>query len=147
MVIDVWPPGRRRDRWSRLTNPDKVLYPSTGTTKADVFRYYTTIAEAMVPHIAAGRQPVSAGRTASRRRRLLRKELAKSAPAWIAPRSPGAQIGETTYPIIDDSIGLAWIAQQAAWKSMCRNGFFDAKGRPGRPTAWCSTSIRVRASP
>ncbi len=35
-----------------LTNADKVLYPSTGTTKADVFSYYTTIADVMLPHIA-----------------------------------------------------------------------------------------------
>ena len=35
-----------------LTNADKVLYPATGTTKADVFDYYTAIAPAMVPHIA-----------------------------------------------------------------------------------------------
>ena len=35
-----------------LTNPDKVLYPATGTTKAEVFDYYVNIAEAMIPHIA-----------------------------------------------------------------------------------------------
>ena len=30
------------DRYGRvkLTNPDKVLYPATGTTKAQVFDYY-----------------------------------------------------------------------------------------------------------
>ena len=36
----------------KLTNPDKVLYPATGTTKAEVFDYYVNIAEAMIPHIA-----------------------------------------------------------------------------------------------
>jgi DNA ligase-1 len=36
----------------RLTNPDKVLYPSTGTTKAEVFDYYVAIADVMLPHIA-----------------------------------------------------------------------------------------------
>ena len=40
----------------RLTNPDKVLYPATGTakavTKAEVFDYYIGIAEVMIPHIA-----------------------------------------------------------------------------------------------
>ena len=36
----------------RLTNPDKVLYPATGTTKAEVFDYYLSIAEVMLPHIA-----------------------------------------------------------------------------------------------
>ena len=36
----------------KLTNPDKVLYPATGTTKAEVFDYYVNIAEVMIPHIA-----------------------------------------------------------------------------------------------
>ena len=29
----------------KLTNADKVLYPATGTTKADIFDYYTGIAK------------------------------------------------------------------------------------------------------
>jgi DNA primase len=36
----------------RLTNHDKVLYPATGTTKAEVFDYYVAIADVMLPHIA-----------------------------------------------------------------------------------------------
>ena len=31
----------------RLTNLDKVLYPASGTTKADVIDYYSRIAPAM----------------------------------------------------------------------------------------------------
>ena len=44
----------------KLTNADKVLYPATGTTKVDVFDYYTRITEVMLPHIA--------GRPATRKR-------------------------------------------------------------------------------
>ena len=35
-----------------LSNLDKVLYPETGTTKAEVIDYYARIAPAMVPHLA-----------------------------------------------------------------------------------------------
>ena len=35
----------------RLTNPDRVLYPATGTTKADVIAYYAAVANVMVPHL------------------------------------------------------------------------------------------------
>ena len=59
MVIDVWPPGATDGPLVRLTNPDKVLYPETGTPKSEVFRYYTAIAEVMLPHIS--------GRPATRR--------------------------------------------------------------------------------
>ena len=36
----------------KLTNAEKVLYPATGTTKADVFDYYVAVSDVMVPHIA-----------------------------------------------------------------------------------------------
>ena len=67
----------------RLTNADKVLYPATGTTKAEVFAYYTGIADYMVQHIA--------GRPATRKRwpngvdesSFFEKQLAASAPDWL----------------------------------------------------------------
>ena len=67
----------------KLTNPDKVLYPATGTTKAEVFDYYVDVAEAMIPHIA--------GRAVTRKRwpngvdepAFFEKQLASSAPDWL----------------------------------------------------------------
>jgi DNA ligase D-like protein (predicted ligase)/DNA ligase D-like protein (predicted polymerase)/DNA ligase D-like protein (predicted 3'-phosphoesterase) len=104
------------DRYGRvkLTNPDKVLYPATGTTKAEVFDYYIDIAEAMLPHIA--------GRPATRKRwpngvdeaSFFEKQLASSAPDWLERASITHRSGTTTYPIIDTVEGLAWIGQQAA---------------------------------
>src|ERR1700742_1954222 len=98
----------------KLTNPDKVLYPVTGTTKSDVFDYYTAIAQVMVPHIA--------GRAATRKRwpngveesSFFEKQLASSAPDWLPRASVTHRSGTTTYPIIDSLDGLAGIGQQAA---------------------------------
>ncbi|MGV0793690.1 ATP-dependent DNA ligase [Mycolicibacterium sp. XJ1819] len=98
----------------RLTNPDKVLYPATGTTKAEVFDYYINVAEAMLPHIA--------GRPVTRKRwpngvhesSFFEKQLASSAPDWLDRGTIVHRSGTTTYPIIDTVEGLAWIAQQAA---------------------------------
>ncbi len=98
----------------KLTNAEKVLYPATGTTKSDIFDYYTRIAEVMIPHIA--------GRPATRKRwpngvdeeSFFEKQLAASAPDWLPRASVTHRSGTTTYPIIDSVDGLAWIAQQAA---------------------------------
>jgi bifunctional non-homologous end joining protein LigD len=98
----------------KLTNPDKVLYPATGTTKAEVFDYYISIAEVMLPHIA--------GRPATRKRwpngvdeaSFFEKQLASSAPDWLHRASITHRSGTTTYPIIDTVEAVAWIAQQAA---------------------------------
>ena len=127
----MWPPGATTGPLVTLTNPDKVLYPATGTTKADVFRYYTTIAEVMVPHIA--------GRPATRKRwpngvdatAFFEKELAKSAPAWLHRGTLAHKSGDTVYPVIDDSTGLAWIAQQAALEVHVPQWRFGPDGRPG----------------
>jgi bifunctional non-homologous end joining protein LigD len=36
----------------RLSNPDKVLYPEQGTTKADLAKHYVGVADWMLPHVA-----------------------------------------------------------------------------------------------
>src|SRR5579875_3086933 len=114
----AWPPGSTPGPQVKLTNADKVLYPPAGrrkaVTKADVFEYYTSIAEVMVPHIA--------GRAATRKRwpngvaepSFFEKQLASSAPDWLPRASVVHRSGTTTYPIIDSATALAWIAQQAA---------------------------------
>ncbi|MBV8929955.1 MAG: ATP-dependent DNA ligase [Mycobacteriaceae bacterium] len=113
-IPDEWPPEAASGPRVRLTNADKVLYPATGTTKAEVWRYYISVADVMVPHVA--------GRAVTRKRwpngvheaSFFEKQLAESAPEWLARASVVHRSGTTTYPIIDDSLGLAWIAQQAA---------------------------------
>ena len=115
----IWPPDLTSGPQVKLTNPDKVLYPPAGrrrkgVTKAEVFAYYTSIAEVMVPHVA--------GRAATRKRwpngvgelSFFEKQLASSAPDWLPRASVTHRSGTTTYPIIDSSTALAWIAQQAA---------------------------------
>ncbi len=115
----AWPPGSTTGPRVKLTNADKVLYPPVGrrrkaVTKAEIFAYYTSIAEVMVPHIA--------GRAATRKRwpngvdqpAFFEKQLASSAPDWLPRASVEHRSGTTTYPIIDSATALAWIAQQAA---------------------------------
>lgn len=131
MVNDVWPPGATTGPLVKLTNPDKVLYPATGTTKAEVFRYYTTIAELMLPHIS--------GRPATRKRwpdgvggkAFFEKNLPRSAPEWLHRGVLMHRSGETTYPIIDTPVGLAWIAQQAALEVHVPQWVFGPDGKPG----------------
>ena len=123
----------------KLTNADKVLYPASGTTKAEIFDYYTGIAAVMLPHIA--------GRPATRKRwpngveqpSFFEKQLASSAPDWLPRASVTHRSGTTTYPIIDSADGLAWIAQQAALEVHVPQWRFVAewtrKGEVGAPPA------------
>lgn len=103
----------------RLTHPDKVLYPSTGTTKADVIAYYQAIAPHLLPHVA--------GRIVTRKRwvdgvgtpeapgeAFFEKNLPASAPSWIRRVDIEHRDHTTTYPVVTDAGGLAWAGQMAA---------------------------------
>ena len=111
----------------KLTNADKVLYPATGTTKAQIFEYYVRVSDVMLPHIA--------GRPATRKRwpngveqsSFFEKQLAASAPEWLPRGSITHRSGTTTYPIIDSVDGLAWIAQQAALEVHVPQWRFEAE--------------------
>lgn len=117
----------------RLTNPDKVLYPATGTTKAEVFDYYLSIADVMVPHIA--------GRPVTRKRwpngvdepSFFEKQLASSAPDWLERGTIVHKSGTTTYPVINTREGLAWIGQQASLEVHVPQWRF-ADGKQGNAT-------------
>ncbi|MEZ0363867.1 ATP-dependent DNA ligase [Mycobacterium sp. pUA109] len=129
----MWPPGATSGPRVKLTNADKVLYPASGTTKADVFDYYTRIAEVMLPHIA--------GRPATRKRwpngveqpSFFEKNLADSAPDWLRRGTVAHRSGTTSYPILDDTTALAWIAQQAALEVHVPQWRFVG-GKPGPAT-------------
>jgi DNA ligase D-like protein (predicted ligase)/DNA ligase D-like protein (predicted polymerase)/DNA ligase D-like protein (predicted 3'-phosphoesterase) len=121
------------DRFGRvkLTNPDKVLYPATGTTKAEVFDYYIGIAEVMIPHIAC--RPVTRKRWPNgvHESSFFEKQLASSAPDWLGRGTIVHRSGTTTYPIIDTVEGVAWLAQQASLEVHVPQWRFVAGGRSG----------------
>jgi bifunctional non-homologous end joining protein LigD len=140
-IPHVWPPVGEPGPHVRLTNADKVLYPATGTTKEEVFGYYTSIAEYMLPHIA--------GRPATRKRwpngveesSFFEKQLAASAPDWLDRESIVHRSGTTTYPIIDSPAAVAWIAQQAAlevhvpqWRFVADEALARDRAKPGPAT-------------
>jgi len=106
-------------RTLRLRNLDKVLYPSTGTTKGEVLHYLTGVAPALLDHlrdrpITRKRWPDGvAGPT------FFEKNVPQGAPEWlrrVTLPAPGSTKDreEVTYPLIDDVAGLIWAANLAA---------------------------------
>ncbi len=103
----------------RLTNLDKVLYPATGTTKADVLEYYAQIAPVMVPHCTGRpatrkRWPDGVGTADQPGEVFFQKNLGKGAPSWVQRVDLEHSDHTNTYPIVADAATLAWFAQMAA---------------------------------
>ena len=98
----------------RLTNLDKVLYPS-GFTKAEVVDYYARIAQWIIPHLA--------GRCITFRRfpdgtdkdGFFEKRCPTHRPDWVpVALGPGDRRGGIEYCRIEEPAAIVWAANLAA---------------------------------
>ncbi|WP_209561180.1 ATP-dependent DNA ligase [Frigoribacterium sp. PvP032] len=117
----------------QLTNLDKVLYPASGTTKADVLGYYASVAEWMLPHVE--------GRPATRKRWVngvdgevfFEKNLPDSAPDWVARHEIEHKDHANVYPMVNDLATLTWLAQVAALEVHVPQWRFGPRGAQRNP--------------
>ncbi len=122
----------------RLTNPDKVIYPSTGTTKAEVINYYVEIAPLLLPHLA--------DRTTTRKRWVngvgtadkpgevfFEKNLPSSAPSWIRRVTIQHSSDTKDYPVFTSAAALAWAGQVAALELHVPQWKVNRRGTPQNP--------------
>jgi bifunctional non-homologous end joining protein LigD len=103
----------------RLTHLDKVLYPETGTTKAEVISYYSAVAEVMLPHVrnrpATRKRWVNGVGTAKKPGTVFfQKDLGEGAPEWVDRRAIQHKDHSNEYPLVNDVATLTWLAQIAA---------------------------------
>jgi len=113
-MVTVQVQGRRL----RLSNLDKVLYPSTGFTKGEVIDYYSRVAPTLLPHLAG--RPITLRRWPDgvHGQAFYDKDASRHAPDWLrvvrlpTPGStkPHEEIG---YAVIDDLPSLVWAANMA----------------------------------
>ena len=102
-----------------VTNLDKVMYPETGTTKADVLAYYAAVAPVLIP--AAANRPATrkrwvhgVGTAGAPGEMFFQKNLDHSTPGWVPRASITHKERTIQYPLVNDPATLAWLAQIAA---------------------------------
>ncbi len=104
------------DRVLTLSNLDKVLFPATGFTKAEVISYYSRIAPVMVPHIADRvvtrlRFPDGVGEGTFS---FYETNAPVGTPEWIRRVTVGTSDGLIDYVVADDQATVVWLANLAA---------------------------------
>ena len=121
-----------------VSNLDKVLYPETGTTKADVMHYYLAVAEVLLPQLT--RRPVTrkrwvdgVGTEKKPGQVFYAKDLEDSAPDWIPTGKIAHKTTTNHYPLAEDEAVLAWFAQVAALELHTPQWRFGANGQPRNP--------------
>ena len=126
-------------RTIKLSNLDKVLYPQTQTTKADVLSYYAQIGPTMLPHLrdrpaTRKRWPDGVGEVKGKRPTVFfNKDLVAGTPDWVERRTIAHRDHDNDYPVINDLATLAWLAQLAALEIHVPQWRFGPDGKPQNP--------------
>ncbi len=100
------------DKKLSLTNLDKVMYPETGFTKAQVIDYYRKVANYMLPHLKD--RPITLKRYPNgvQDEHFYEKNCPSHRPAWVT--TLGKSVMETNYCLINDLPSLIWLANLAS---------------------------------
>src|SRR5215216_3079851 len=122
----------------KLTNLDKVLYPETKTTKADVIGYYAQVASVMVPHLkdrpaTRKRWPDGVGSGEVKPTVFFAKDLPKGTPDWVSRYKIIHRDHDNYYPVVKDLATLTWLAQLAALEIHVPQWKFAPSGEPRNP--------------
>ena len=124
-----------------LVNLEKVMYPRTGTTKAEVLNYYAQVAPVMLPHLADRavtriRWPHGTGDKS-----FFEKNAPAGTPSWVrtatvpttGSRTESGEEGELRFPVIDSLATLTWLVNLASLELHVHQWTVDKKGRTRNP--------------
>ncbi|HVV02063.1 MAG TPA: non-homologous end-joining DNA ligase [Verrucomicrobiae bacterium] len=99
----------------RVSSLEKVLFPGTGFSKAEVITYYIRIGEYLLPHLRDRPLTLKLFPDGVEARAVYRHNAPSYTPGWIArttmPRSKGA--GEIHSILANDLPTLVWLANAA----------------------------------
>jgi bifunctional non-homologous end joining protein LigD len=113
----------------KLTSLDKLLYPSTETTKGEVLNYYAQVAPVLLPHLAGRpltrvRWPHGTGDQS-----FFEKNLPSGAPTWL----PRVKLDDVTYPMVEDLAHLTYLVNLNSIELHIPQWTVDADGQRQRP--------------
>lgn len=103
----------------RLSNLDKVLYPKSGVTKAEVLDYYSRIAPVILPHLAGRPLTLKRYPNGVTSQSFFEKNAPAHTPEWVRTVRlpvPGSTMDrdEIDFLLCEDLATLVWVANLAA---------------------------------
>jgi bifunctional non-homologous end joining protein LigD len=121
----------------KLSSADRVLFPEDGVTKADLFEYYTAVADAIVPHLKDRPFTMKRWREGVPGGSFFQKQAPKGMPDWIAtaefrtwPRGSKGESRLVDFPLVNSRDALLWMVQMHC---IDMNAWYSRTDRPDRP--------------
>src|SRR3954469_601416 len=121
----------------KLSSADRVLFPDDGITKGDLFDYYATVADAIVPHLRDRPFTMKRWREGLPGGAFFQKQAPKGIPDWIPTRQfrtwPGGGKGESRlvdFPLVESREALLWMVQMHC---IDMNAWYSRVDKPERP--------------
>jgi bifunctional non-homologous end joining protein LigD len=96
-----------------ISNPDKVLFPRDGITKADLAAYYEEIAGTMLPHVRDRAVAMHRFPDGIRYEGFIQKDVPEYFPEWIKTVTVKKARGSVTHVVIDKPATVVYLADQA----------------------------------
>jgi bifunctional non-homologous end joining protein LigD len=97
-------------RTVRLTNLDKIFWPSLGLTKGDLVRYYGDVASVLVPYIQDRAMVMKRYPNGITGKMFFMKRTPTPHPEWLVQCCIRHGSGnEIDFPVIDDEAALLWV--------------------------------------
>jgi bifunctional non-homologous end joining protein LigD len=99
----------------KLTNLDKLLYPEAGFTKADLIRYYASVADVLLPHLHDRPLTLKRYPDGVSGEYFYEKRSPRHRPDWVQTTSVLSERGrgEIDYTLCQDLPTLVWLANLA----------------------------------
>jgi bifunctional non-homologous end joining protein LigD len=124
-----------------LVNLEKVMYPRTGTTKAEVLNYYAQVAPVMLPHLRDRAVTRIRWPHGTSDMSFFEKNAPAGTPKWVrtatvpttGSRTESGEAGELTFPVIDDLATLTWAVNLAALELHVHQWTVTKRGRTRNP--------------
>lgn len=96
----------------KVSNPDKVMFPDSGTTKAELVGHYERCASLMLPWVAGRPLTLERYPSGTGAKGFLQKNASKHFPDSIRRVEVPKNDGTVIHPVIDAADDLAYLANQ-----------------------------------
>jgi bifunctional non-homologous end joining protein LigD len=117
----------------RITHPDRLLFPDQGISKVGLARYYTAVADRMLPHAADHLLSLVRAPQGIKGPRFYQKHAGDGFPAEIKEIPVTESSGETeNYMYVHDAAGLVAAVQMGSLEFHIWGSRFDTLETPDR---------------